>query len=125
MNTKNRVFKKLAEETKVELSVQKVELGISEDIKRGEKIADALKSVSSSFSKEFLNIEKKINDLRYNLDVGGLDKAYLTPAKSIKKELERASLTNIKLYQDLKNFIPVFEKTIDEAKKMDNKLKSF
>ena len=125
MNTQKIVFNKLAEAEKVELATQKVELGISEDIKRGEKIADALKSVSSSFSKEFLKIEKKINDLRYNLDIGGLDKAYLTPAKSIKKELEKASLTNIKLYQDLKNFIPVFERTIDNAKKLDTKLKSF
>ena len=125
MNTKNRVFNKLAQAEKVELSAQKVELGISEDIKRGEKIADALKTVSNAFSKEFMNIEKKINDLRYNLDVKGLDKAYITPAKGIKKELEKASLTNIKLYQDLKNFIPLFERTIDQAKKIDSKLKSF
>ena len=124
MSNLKSIGNKLFKET-TELKSQEVELGISEDMKRGEKIANALKSVSNAFSKEFIDIEKKINNLRFNLDTGGLEKAYLTPAKNIKKELEKASLTNTKLYQDLKNFIPVFERTIDEAKKMDNKLKSF
>ena len=124
MSNLKEIGNKLFKET-TELKSHEVELGISEDMKRGEKIANALKSVSNAFSKEFIDIEKKINNLRFNLDTGGLEKAYLTPAKNIKKELEKASLTNTKLYQDLKNFIPVFERTIDEAKKMDNKLKSF
>ena len=124
MNVENRVFQKLFKEEKTELATQKVDLGISDDIKRGEQIAIGLKTVSSAFSKEFLNIEKKVNDLRYNLDTGGLDKAYLTPAKQIKKELEKASLTNIPLYNDLKNFIPIFERTIEQANKLDIKLKS-
>ena len=123
MSNLKKIGNKLFKET-TELKSHDVELGISEDIKRGEKIAQALKNVSNAFSKEFLNIEKKINNLRYNLDTGGLEKAYLAPAKNIKKELEKASLTNIKLYQDLKNFIPVFERTINEAEKLDNKLKS-
>ncbi len=123
MSNLKKIGNKLFKET-TELKSQDVELGISEDIKRGEKIARALKDVSNAFSKEFLDIEKKINNLRFNLDTGGLEKAYLTPAKNIKKELEKASLTNIKLYQDLKNFIPVFERTINEAEKLDNKLKS-
>ena len=124
MSNLKKIGNKLFKQT-TELKSHEVELGISEDMKRGEKIANALKSVSNAFSKEFIDIEKKINNLRFNLDTGGLEKAYLTPAKNIKKELEKASLTNTKLYQDLKNFIPVFERTIDEAKKMDNKLKSF
>jgi len=123
MSNLKKIGNKLFKES-TELKSQDVELGISEDIKRGEKIARALKDVSNAFSKEFLDIEKKINNLRFNLDTGGLEKAYLTPAKNIKKELEKASLTNIKLYQDLKNFIPVFERTINEAEKLDNKLKS-
>ncbi len=80
----NKLFKEATE-----LKSHEVELGISEDMKRGEKIANALKSVSSAFSKEFLDIEKKINNLRFNLDTGGLEKAYLTPAKNIKKELDK------------------------------------
>jgi hypothetical protein len=123
MSNLKKIGNKLFKET-TELKSQEVELGISEDIKRGEKIARALKDVSNAFSKEFLDIEKKINNLRGNLDTGGLERAYLLPAKNIKKELEKASLTNIKLYQDLKNFIPVFERTINEAEKLDNKLKS-
>jgi hypothetical protein len=123
MSKLKKIGNKLFKET-TELKSHEVELGISEDIKRGEKIARALKDVSNAFSKEFLDIEKKINNLRGNLDTGGLERAYLTPAKNIKKELEKASLTNIKLYQDLKNFIPVFERTINEAEKLDNKLKS-
>jgi len=42
MNIQNRVFKKLAEEDKVELSAQKVELNMVKNIESGSKKADSL-----------------------------------------------------------------------------------
>lgn len=42
MNTQKRVFNKLAEETKVELATQKIELNMVKNIESGSKKADSL-----------------------------------------------------------------------------------
>ena len=52
MSTKKRVFKKLAEETKVELATQKVELGIFDDI---EKLKNKALSASKRAEKSVLS----------------------------------------------------------------------
>jgi hypothetical protein len=52
MNTQKRVFNKLAEETKVELSAQKIELGIFDDI---EKLKNKALSASKRAEKSVLS----------------------------------------------------------------------
>ena len=59
MSTKKRVFKKLAEETKVELSVQKVELGSIKIIK--DAISN-LKNIEKSATKVADKFENKISE---------------------------------------------------------------
>ena len=59
MSTKKRVFKKLAEETKVELSVQKVELGSIKIIK--DAISN-LKDIEKSATKVADKFENKISE---------------------------------------------------------------
>jgi len=70
MSTKNRVFKKLAEETKVELSAQKVELAninqlkagikkVEKDLKAGQKYEDKYKKLigeAGDLSRKFLSL---------------------------------------------------------------------
>ena len=105
------------------LSNQKVELGLADEMKRAEKIVSAMKTVGNAFEKEMIQAQKKIDDVIFMLDTGGLDKAYINPAKTIKKELEKAGLTNIPIYSDLKNFTPIFERKIKSAEKLKDKLK--
>ena len=93
-------------------------------MKRAEKIVTAMKSTGNAFEKEMSKVQKKIDDAIFMLDTDGLDKAYINPAKLIKKELEKAGLTNIPLYSDLKNFTPIFERKIKSAEKLKNDLKS-
>ena len=88
MSTKNRVFKKLAEESKTELSAQKVELGAIDDITRDfkelSKIMDDAaplakklsklkgkgKTLSTKISKEGKETIKKLEDLGINAEAG-------------------------------------------------------
>ena len=74
MNTENRVFNKLAQAEKVELSAQKIELGMLQDLnKRKEKfiqknkeIAKLIQSVSklkSQFKSDFKNLSKENSNL--------------------------------------------------------------
>jgi hypothetical protein len=74
MSTKKRVFKKLAEETKVELSAQKVELGLTQDAlniyKALNKVRSKIESDVSSLKKQAIlgdsgikNFNKKANDI--------------------------------------------------------------
>jgi len=79
MSTKQRVFKKLAEETKVELSAQKVELGLAQDLlqdykKAVDKFTDAESTMDRALEmlknakKVYNEIEAKSKELGINLD---------------------------------------------------------
>ena len=79
MNTQNRVFKKLAQAEKVELSAQKIELGMLQDLnKRKEKfiqknkeIAKLIQSVSklkSQFKSDFKDLSKENSNLSNDYD---------------------------------------------------------
>jgi uncharacterized phage infection (PIP) family protein YhgE len=81
MNTKNRVFKKLAEETKVELSAQKVELGLAQDLlqdykKAVNKFTDAESTMDRALEmlknakKTYNEIEQKSKELGVKVDSG-------------------------------------------------------
>jgi len=74
MNTKKRVFKKLAQAEKVDLSVQKVELGLTQDAlniyKALNKVRNKIESDVSSLKKQAIlgdsgikNFNKKANDI--------------------------------------------------------------
>lgn len=120
-----KILTKLAKEQEKEdnVKLEKVELGIADEMKRAEKIVTAMKVTAKAFEKEMNQAQKKIDDIIYMLDTGSLDKAYINPAKQIKKELEKAGLTNIPIYSDLKNYTPMFERTIEGAEKFKDKLK--
>ena len=80
MNTKKRVFKKLTEETKVELSAQKVELGLIDDVnkistnlesdwKKVLSIAvDGAKSLEDKIMAKTKPLNASIIELRSNID---------------------------------------------------------
>ena len=80
MNTQNRVFKKLSEETKVELSAQKVELGLIDDVnkistnlesdwKKVLSIAvDGAKSLEDKIMAKTKPLNASIIELRSNID---------------------------------------------------------
>ena len=129
MNTQKSVFNKISkierevESKEVELSEQKVELSLDAEIKRAENIVNAMIGTAKAFEREMQSAEKKINDIIFMLDTGGLESAYINPAKQIQKEIEKAGLTNLKIYTDLKNWTPLFEARIKAAQNMENKLK--
>ena len=80
MSTKNRVFKKLSEETKVELSAQKIELGLIDDVnkistnlesdwKKVLSIAvDGAKSLEDKIMAKTKPLNASIIELRSNID---------------------------------------------------------
>ena len=70
MNTQNRVFKKLAEETKVELSAQKVELARKAPavLKDFNKLDDKLKKAEGKISNAFNLYGKAWQDFQNILD---------------------------------------------------------
>ena len=113
----------LKKQDKTELSTHKVDLSIDAEIKRAENIVNAMIVTAKAFEKEIQSADKKINEIIFMLDTNGLDNAYINPAKKIQKELEKAGLTNLKIYSDLKNWTPLFEARIKSAKNMENKLK--
>jgi len=87
MNTQNRVFKKLAEETKVELSAQKVELGAIDDLK--ELITDAKRIIGlqedgvkwgNKAEREYKEVKKVVNDAE------GITRGAIRQAANLKKE---------------------------------------
>ena len=127
MNTKERAFNLIAKTQqhleKQELSSEKVELALDAEIKRAENIVNSMISTAKAFEKEMASAQRKINDIIFMLDTGNLDKAFLNPAKQIKKEIEKAGLTDLKIYTDLKNWTPLFEATIKSAQDMESKLK--
>ena len=103
MNTKNRVFKKLAEETKVELSVQKIELSAFKNLfnttgklerqnNKNEKEKDILS--------EYKNLQKKIDNIKStskeNSDlISKLEKYYndyVSKGKDVGLDLEKESV---------------------------------
>ena len=82
MSTKNRVFKKLAEETKVELSAQKVELAEydfskymkdydSSFTKQRSKVRDGLNSAKSALDLHFSDVNKILNSAEKEMDEFG------------------------------------------------------
>jgi len=93
MNTKNRVFKKLAEESKTELSAQKVELGLVDDFKGLLKAAEILKKNS----KKNISEASTINDMAVRL----LQQQEKIDNKSI--QLEKKAATLWKQYQKAAN----------------------
>lgn len=103
---------------------EELELSLDSEMKRANNLASALKTVSKAFNKEILDIESKIEKLRYNLDTGGMDKAYIQPSKQMMNQLEKAGLTGTDVYRDLKNYLPVFSAAISSAEKLNAKLKS-
>ena len=87
MNTQNRVFKKLAEETKVELSAQKVEFGAIYDLK--ELITDAKRIIGlqedgvkwgNKAEREYKEVKKVVNDAE------GITRGAIRQAANLKKE---------------------------------------
>jgi peptidoglycan hydrolase CwlO-like protein len=70
MSTKKRVFKKLAEETKVELSAQKVELGSTDifDIRNGAR--NAHDSLMTESNQELSKAKRAIAKILKNLVTG-------------------------------------------------------
>ena len=79
MNTQKRVFNKLAEEDKVELATQKVELGLAQDFMQDyKKAVDKFTNAASTMNKAlemmknakkvFNKLEAKSKELGINLD---------------------------------------------------------
>jgi predicted nuclease with TOPRIM domain len=96
MNTQNRVFNKLAEETKVELATQKIELGLIDDLdkklnsfkSKNKEIGSYLEQIvklKSKFKNDFKSLGKEYDDL-----INGYDelfkKANEIGAKDISKK---------------------------------------
>jgi len=87
MNTQSRVFKKLAEVEKVELSAQKVELGAIDDLK--ELIIDSKRIIGlqedgvkwgNKAEREYKEVKKVVNDAE------GITRGAIRQAANLKKE---------------------------------------
>jgi len=87
MNTQNRVFKKLAQSEKVELSAHKVELGAIDDLK--ELITDAKRIIGlqedgvkwgNKAEREYKEVKKVVNDAE------GITRGAIRQAANLKKE---------------------------------------
>ena len=63
MNTQNRVFKKLAEETKVELSAQKVELANINQLKAGIKKVEKDLKAGQKYENQYKKLTGEADDL--------------------------------------------------------------
>ena len=80
MNTKNRVFKKLAQAEKVELSAQKIELGLIDDVKKTSSdlesewkkvlsiAVDGAKALNDKVQSKTKPINQKIFDLKSKIE---------------------------------------------------------
>lgn len=83
MNTKKRVFNKLAEETKVELATQKVELGTSKMV---DNLFSKYKSLGKyDVGKYISSINKITNQLKQGVDKNG---DLLAEAKDVQRKYD-------------------------------------
>ena len=103
MNTENRVFKKLAQAEKVELSAQKVELGTSKMV---DNLFSKYKSLGKyDVGKYISSINKITNELKQGVDKNG---DLLAEAKDVQRKYdsigdkENAGATQ-RLINDLQN----------------------
>ena len=108
MSTQNRVFKKLAEETKVELSAQKIELAEydfskymkdydSSFTKQRSKVRDGLNSAKSALDLHFSDVNKILNSAEKEMDEFG------RKAKELGFDFRQSK--NFQTFQELKKIL--------------------
>jgi hypothetical protein len=125
MNTQKRVFNKLAEETKVELATQKVELAMpnlsqyslkaqsayndGKTTARGviskaaDEMFDARKKISNiikDFGKQFEKVSQQADDLGVNINDTKVVKNFI----EVSKELEDYSISSLELQRKIEKF---------------------
>jgi hypothetical protein len=104
MNTQKRVFNKLAEETKVELATQKIELGFIDDVsKRASKELSKYKdgkdliSIWKSTKRKLIDIKKDVRTVRksrkaYIMGIEGAIQDLEQDLKYIEKQLQSVGI---------------------------------
>ena len=132
MNTQCRVFKKLAEVEKVELSAQKVELGIMQDLNKSINThKQKRKSLDNSSDRWYVDLFK-VRDKFSKVEVDYKDfKSSLSDLKKFIKELENMAKelgippNSFDDYNEAKALINTSDDMDDvykEAKKMESKI---
>jgi len=132
MNTESRVFKKLAEVEKVELSAQKVELGIMQDLKKSINThKQKRKSLDDSSDRWYVDLFK-VRDKFSKVEVDYKDfKSSLSDLKKFIKELENMAKelgippNSFDDYNEANGLINTSDDRDDgykEAKKMESKI---
>ena len=118
MNIQNRVFKKLAEVDKVELSVQKVDLSLMDDLKKqynkaltnqknGNRRATIIRSEKSSLQGDIAEIMDNVKSLNINIE----------KLESGSKKLGIETPKEVALYKRLSNDFEVkYNKLLKEFK---------
>ena len=114
MNTKNRVFNKLAQAEKVELSAQKIELALIQDIKKRDEFIKKTLSEMDGLEADFLFTKNRIKNIANLVE---------SDANLLDKDVSEAISKLKDLGINSKEFSQ-YTKTISKAKQESKKIKS-
>lgn len=127
MNTQKSVFKKLSAiekvEDKVELSEERIDLSLDQEIKRAEAWAKTAKSAVKYYQNAYDNAISQINKVKQTLDLGQGEET-LRRVEQYKKDFEKAGLTNVDVYQDLKLYQEILQGTLRGVFDLERKIKT-
>jgi hypothetical protein len=126
MNTQKQAMSKIAQikkEDKVELSNERVDLSLDQEVELARTWAKTAKSAIGYYQKAYDNAVSQINKAKQTLDLSQGEQT-LRKVKQYKKDFEKAGLTNVDVYQDLKLYDEVLEGTLKGVFELDNKIKN-
>lgn len=102
--------------------VEKVELGIADEMKQGERLLNNIKSMNKAYDSAFQNTIRTLDRLINDLDTGGIENTTIKPAEAFLKELEQAGLNNTPIYKELSFFVKAFKPSIDGIRRIERAL---
>lgn len=130
MNTQKSVFNKISkikpqevESKEVELSEERVDLSLDQEIKKAEAWAKTAKSAINYYQRAYDNAISQINKVKQTLDLGQGEET-LRRVEQYKKDFEKAGLTNVDVYQDLKLYQEILNGTLKGVFDLERKIKA-
>lgn len=130
MNTQKSVFNKISkikpqevESKEVELSEERVDLSLDQEIKKAQAWAKTAKSAINYYQRAYDNAISQINKVKQTLDLGQGEET-LRRVEQYKKDFEKAGLTNVDVYQDLKLYQEILNGTLKGVFDLERKIKA-
>ena len=129
MNTQKEVFNKLFKEDKVELSAQKIELGLSDDLQKIINKSDKITSVVNDYSNDLSKLFREVKNLSDNFDkINDKRNSEIKNGKSTYKEIndiiDKVQTQAKELGIQPKN-VPNFSKTLKSSSDLRSAVNDF